>query len=105
MVDSEEEAQDFLDRLDLEPEDFESYKTVKKAMDDLFEDVYGVPATAKQASVIFEAGDLTKVEFPQYGIQKITFISRGIEQTRYVLPFQRGLFGFDKALNLFKALK
>lgn len=104
MVDSEELAQDFLDRLDLEPEDFESRDTVQKAMNSLFQDVYGIDATFSQVDAIFNAGDLSKVQFPNLGIQKITFLNRGKEQTRYILPFQKGLFGFERALDLFKAL-
>ena len=104
MTDSEEVAQDFLDRLDLDPEDFESRATVQKALDELFQDVYGVDATDKQVDTIFKAGDLSKVQFPNAGIQTITFMSRGKEQTRYIIPFARGLFGFESALNLFKNL-
>lgn len=104
MVDTEEAAQDFLDRLDLDPEDFESRQTVQAALDELFQDVYGVDATSAQVDAIFNAGDLSKVQFPNVGIQKIQFVSRGRTQTRYLLPFQKGLFGFEKALDLYNAL-
>lgn len=104
MVDSEEEAQDFLDRLDLDLEDFEDLETMRGAVDRLFEGFYDVPATDKQIETLFNAGDLSRVKFPEVGIRKISFINRGVEQIRYILPFQRGLFGFEKALDLFKNL-
>jgi len=104
MVDSEEAAQDFLDRLDLEPEDFESRETVQKALDDIFQETNGIDATTKQTSAIFEAGDLSKVQFPNQGIRKIEFTRLGKTQIRYALPFQQGLFGFSRALDLFKNL-
>lgn len=104
MVDNDEEAQDFLDRLDLDLEDFESRSTVQTALDEIFQEQYSINATEKQVDAIFNAGDLTRVEFPNFGITRIEFVSRGQTQIRYTLPFQRGLFGFQRALDLYKAL-
>lgn len=104
MVDSEEAAQDFLDRLDLELDAFEDVTTMQKALDSIFEDSVGVPATSKQVNALFEAGDLSRVKFPNAGIRKIEFVNRGRTQVRFALPFQKGLFGFNKALDLFKNL-
>ena len=104
MVDSEEEAQDFLDRLDLDLEDFEDIETMRASVNEIFQGFYEIDATDAQVKALFEAGDLSRVKFPEQGIRKITFISRGVEQIRYALPFQRGLFGFERALDLYKNL-
>lgn len=104
MVDSEEAAQDFLDRLDLELDAFEDKDSMRKALDSIFEDTIGTSATDKQVNALFDAGDLSKVQFPNSGIRKIEFVQRGKSVTRFALPFQKGLFGFSKALELFKGL-
>lgn len=104
MVDNEEEAQDFLDRLDLDLEDFESIDTMRDSVNDIFNDFYDIDATDSQIDALFNAGDLSRVKFPSVGIRKFQYQAFGKTITRYALPFQRGSFGFEKALNLFKNL-
>lgn len=105
-MDNIQEAEDFLERLDrsfgFSDEDFLTSNTVQKRLDEIFFRTKGTYATRAQAEAIFEVADITKVKFPEVGITKITFMNRGIEQTRFTIPFQRGLFGLERAFELYK---
>lgn len=105
MVDNEEEAADFLDRLDLDDLDFIDRETLRSAVDEIFAERYDVPVSENQLDILFGLGDLTKVQFPTQGIRSLTFTRLGKEQTRYVVGGERGLFGFTKAFEFFKQRK
>ena len=98
----EEDIFEFLNRLDIQPESYESFQTFSSALDTIFEQSLGYPATDNQKERLFEMGDITNKEFPQVGIRKIQFKLYSSLQTRYVLPGLRGLFGFEKTLSYFR---
>ena len=104
MSDESGYDEDFLDRMDFEDEAFENDSTMRTALDELFQSEYGVDATDKQVSVFFEAGDLTRVKFAEVGIERRVIKFGSGAQTRYKIPFQKGWFGFAKALSLFHGL-
>ena len=102
MADNLEEAQEFLERLEqdfyFDELNLESYSTVKNALEDIFKASQHAPPTARQIQAVYNAGNASRVQFPQAGINRIQYSRGNTIVTRYNIPGRRGLFNFRSAL-------
>ena len=99
MVDNEEEAFDFLERLDIEVDDMASRTDFEAKLKGIFSSD-GLPSpTRKQTTTLFGIAETKLIDFPRAWIKRVEFTRLGKLQTRFVLPIGRGLFGFSKALQ------
>ena len=105
MVDIEGDDADILNRFDFELEDLVDKDKFAKALSDKLQLRQTPSASQEQIDKFFDVFDLTKSQFPEVGITKITFERLGKTQTRFTVSGQRGLFGIQKALEFFKKLK
>lgn len=101
MVDNEEEAFDFLQRLDIDVEDMASRFDFESKLRVMFQSDGMLPPTRKQTTTLFGIAERKLVNFPEANIKRVEFTIFGKIQTRFILPNQRGLFGFSKALAFF----
>lgn len=99
MVDNEQEAADFLERLDIDVDDFETKSIFQSKLIDMFaRDGRAVP-TNRQIDTLFDVGETQFLDFPTAGIKRIEFMAHGRLRTRFTLPNFRGLFNFQSALK------
>lgn len=104
MVDNEQEAADFLDRLDIQIDDFESKNKFTSKLIDIFARNGQATPTFKQIDTLFDIGETKYLDFPSAGIRRIEYTAFGKPQTRFTIPSFRGLFGFQKALEFLRSL-
>lgn len=104
-MDNEDEAADFLDRLDVDIDDVIDKTTFAKRLDDIFQENRIAFATRKQVDALFPIAEQKFFDFAPVGIRRVEFTIRGRPQTRFTLPQQRGLFNFKSALSFFRNLK
>ena len=101
-MDNETEAVEFLDRLDLDVNDFESKKIFEEKLFQVFQSSGQPIATQKQVNALFEIGNTQFLDFPSNNITRIEFERGGKTQTRFTLPNARGLFNFQSALKFLR---
>lgn len=97
-----EEAAEFLDRLDIDVNDFESKKIFQDKLFQVFETSGQPIATQKQVNTLFAAGETQFLDFPKADITRIEFTKFGKTTTRFTLPNSRGLFNFQSALKFLR---
>ena len=105
MVDNEVEAGDFLDRLDVDIDDFESFSILEAKMNSIFSKANLSAPTNNQIQSIFNVGETEFLDFPNAGIKRVEFQAFGKTQVRFGIQGFRGLFSFKSALNFLQALK
>ncbi len=105
LVDNEIEAGDFLDRLDVDVNDFESFSILEAKMNSIFSKANLSPPTNNQIQAVFNVGETQFLDFPNNGIRRVEFQQFGKRQVRFTIKGFKGLFGFSSALNFLNALK
>ena len=98
-MDNETEAADFLDRLDIDVNDFVTKSEFTTKLVDIFARGGRPVPTSRQVNALFDIGETKFLQFPQNNIRRIEFTRAGKIQTRFVLPLTRGLFSFASALK------
>lgn len=101
-MDNETEAVEFLDRLDIDVNDFENQKVFAEKLTDIFVKGGQPFPTQKQMQALFDIGEVQFLDFPTNNINRIEFTQRGKQVTRFTLPNSRGLFNFKSALKFLR---
>jgi hypothetical protein len=104
MVDNEQEAADFLERLDIDVNDFETKSKFESRLIDIFARGGRAVPTDNQIDTLFDVGETQFLDFPSNNIKRVEFIAHGRLRTRFVLPNRRGLFNFQSALDFLNKL-
>ena len=97
MVDNEQEAIDFLERLDIKAQDVESKTKFANKLDSIFEKRGLIFATRKQIEALFPVAESKLLGFAEVGIKRIEFLRLGKPQTRFAIPHKQGLFNLASA--------
>ena len=105
LVDNEIEAGDFLDRLDVDVDDFESFTIFQNKMNNIFSKANLQAPTSNQVQAVFNVGEKQFLDFPNAGIKRVEFQQFGKTQVRFSIKGFKGLFSFASALNFLSALK
>lgn len=99
-----DELANWLDRIDVQPEDVVTIDRFREALKrNLHEGQEEV--TASQVNSMYEIANATFFEGPIANIREIRFTVRGREQTRFVIPETRGLFGMKSVLDFLRGLR
>ena len=86
----------WLDRVDIDPSD---YNTIRDLQAAVREETRGKVLTMAQMSAISTYFTETQINFVRYGVKTVTYTWYGRETARYILPEQRGLFGYASAVR------
>lgn len=93
----------FLDRLDISPEDLVTKERFKSKLNQILEAEFGTTASNKQVEGLYPVANTRYFEAPLAGVREVQFQQGKTLQTRFVIPGMRGLFGLDRVMSIFGA--
>jgi len=99
-----DELANWLDRIDVQPEDVVTIDRFREALKRNLgagqEEV-----SNSQVNSMYEIANATFFSAPIANIREIRFTVRGREQTRFVIPEAKGLFGIKSVLDFLRGLR
>ena len=99
-----EAAAEFLGREDFTDEEMAFKTPFRKKLQEIFKRDGHASPTENQIDSFFGLVDIKEVSFPEVGIRTINVNFKSGVQQRFAIPNQKGLFGFNKALEFFSKL-